>query len=513
MRLLQTTRRAAASAFWWVSSLPIFLKLAGMGFLITLFFGAAAFWQIEVGIARTHYQILGETALSVATSLASRLEPKVSSQDMGALDKEVSQTIATFPDVRYIVVQGTGKRILSHGFTFPKEAPPDLVKNGGDLCAACHATLSPKVISTDLLEVPQKLKLSTGEVHVYRRNKGMILEVTVPIGTGGAGSVRLGIGDRILGREVRTIYRSLLLSIALCLLAGPSLSFGLSYLLVRPLHNLLLATNRLRENDFSARAKIYSGDEIGQLAVVFNQMADGLETYRRTVHEKEAARQMLIGKIVQAQEDERKSVARELHDQLGQTLSHVLLRIESSRRQCPSETEGCGLICDEVRGLIDEVRKLAWNVRPSILDDYGLEHALARYVEEVSRRVNFHLDCQCVALPGLPLLPGTVAMPLYRIAQEAITNIIRHAQATEASVILMRRRTEIILIVEDNGRGFDAEGLGGRGAGSLGIMGMQERAMLAGGEFIVDSQPGKGTTLRVTIPLPETEPDSEQTER
>jgi signal transduction histidine kinase len=407
-----------------------------------------------------------------------------------------------FPDVRYILVQDPQGRILSHGFTFPKEAPPDIVQRGGDLCAACHAGLSPTEVPVDLLEVPANVVLSKGQVHAYTRQGGLILEVTVPVGDGQTGSVRLGVGDTVIAREIASITRSLLWSLALCLVVGLSLALILAYILVRPIHNLVAATHRVRDGDFQARADVFSEDEIGGLSAAFNLMTESLERYRREVREKEAARVSLIGKIVQAQEEERKTVARELHDQLGQSLSNALLSIESACGECSARRAGCDQIKDNIRGLIDEVRRMAWHVRPSILDDYGLERALERYVQETAKRVSFPIDYQCGASPDARRLPSQIEVTLYRIAQEAMTNVIRHAQPAQASVILLRQDHEVSLVVEDDGRGFDMASVEKASTPALGIIGMKERAALVGGAFAMDSQPGKGTTLRVRIPLP-----------
>src|SRR5690606_31290402 len=154
------------------------------------------------------------------------------------------------------------------------------------------------------------------------------------------------------------------------------LAVVLARLLVGPIRQLVDATNRVRSGDFEARARVGAGDEIGQLATAFNQMAESLQEYRRQVQEKEAARQSLLAKIVQAQEDERKTVSRELHDQLGQTLSKVLLSLQSVHRDCGCFNTRCGAIEGDIRDAIDEVRRLAWAMRPSILDDFGIEAAL-----------------------------------------------------------------------------------------------------------------------------------------
>jgi len=499
-RFVEIFRWLAEKLVWWALSVPIFVKILGIGLLTTVLFGTVAFYQIRTGMLRTHYQIHGEAALSLATSLAGRLDPLVAAGNTSGMNVEVNRTMGEFPDVRYVVVQNAGGGILSHGFTFPKEAPADLLGKGGDMCAACHAALSPKEIPSDLLETKPNAHLSSGSLRAYARHEGLILEVTVPVGSGAQGTVRLGVGDRIIAREMGSITRSLAISLTLCMVVGVSMAGFLASVLARPIRDLVQATQRLREGDFTVRARVFSLDEIGHLAEAFNRMAEGLETYRRAVGEKEAARQMLIGKIVRAQEEERRHVARELHDQLGQMLSKTLLTVDSSCAACEGKQTQCPEISSDIRAMIDEVRMLAWNVRPSILDDYGLNRALEQYIGETAKRAGFALDYQSAIPSDTERFAGPeVEATLYRIAQEAITNIIRHAKATQASVILMCRENEIVLLVEDNGVGFDMEK--GEAPRALGLMGMRERTALVGGELRIDSEVGKGTTVRVRIPL------------
>ena len=494
------SRRWAGKFRWWALSVPIFVKIIGIVLLTTILFGSMAFYQIRTSMLRTHYQMHGEAALSLAMSLAGRLDPLVEADNSAGMNVEVNRTMGEFPDVRYIVVQNAQGNIVSHGFTFPKEAPADLLGKNGDLCAACHSTLSPKEVPADMLETRPSAQLSSGHLRAYTRNEGLILEVTVPIGDGKPGTVRLGVGDKIIAREMASITRSLAVSLTLCMIVGLTLAGFLTSVTLRPIRDLVRATHRLGEGDFAVRAKVFSVDEIGHLASVFNRMAEGLETYRRAVEEKEAARQKLIGKIVRAQEEERKHVARELHDQLGQMLSKTLLTVDSSCAACEGKQTQCPEISKDIREMIDEVRMLAWNVRPSILDDYGLNRALEQYIGETAKRVGFSLDYESVIPSETERFAGPeVEATLYRITQEAITNIIRHAKATQASVILMCREKEVVLLVEDNGQGFDTKK--GESSRALGVMGMRERAALVGGELKIDSEVGKGTTVRVRIPL------------
>jgi signal transduction histidine kinase len=140
-------------------------------------------------------------------------------------------------------------------------------------------------------------------------------------------------------------------------------------------------------------------------------------------------------------------------------------------------------------------------MRPSILDDYGLESALRRYVEETARTTSLQLVYKQIPPEGFGRLPSWLEVTLYRIAQEGITNVIRHAEATQASLILIRSDSEIRLLLEDNGRGFDPSEIVPSSEHGFGLLGMQERTSQCGGAFEVESGRNKGTTVRVSIPL------------
>jgi signal transduction histidine kinase len=485
---------------WWLLSPSIFIKVLGISLLMLVLLGSVSLYQIRKGMLRTHYLIQGENVLSLATSISGRLDPLILAGDTASLDVEINRTMGEFPDVRYIIVQDAHGKILSHGLTFPKKVPEDLLRNAGDLCAACHAPLTPKPVPADILELQMQAQLSSGQMSSYTRHGFMILEVKVTVGAGPSGFVRLGVSNEIIAREVRSLTQSLAVMLFLCMVLGLLLAFGLAYVLVHPIRDLLYATQQVRQGDFSTRAKVYSHDEIGHLAETFNQMTEGLEAYQRTVKEKETARQMLLKKIVQAQEEERKHVARELHDQLGQMLSKTLMTLDSSCGKCEGAHTHCPEIRSDIRAMIDEVRQLAWNVRPSILDDYGLNRALERYIKEMAKRVNFSLDYEGVVPEGMEhVAPMEVETTVYRIVQEAITNIMRHANATEASVVLISRKDEVVVIVEDNGQGFSVNTQMERQ--TLGLMGMRERAALVGGSLTIDSETGKGVAIRVRIPI------------
>ena len=163
-------------------------------------------------------------------------------------------------------------------------------------------------------------------------------------------------------------------------------------------------------------------------------------------------------------------------------------------------------------GLMRDIHRLAWELRPSVLDDLGLERALQRLTEEWSQTTGVPVDFHTGGDLETRRLPHELETTLYRIAQEALTNVARHAQAKRVSVLLERRPGYVSLIVEDDGRGFDAPGTPAApaGAGRLGLLGMQERARLAGGTLTIESAPGAGATVFARLPLMPAGPAAEE---
>jgi PAS domain S-box-containing protein len=211
----------------------------------------------------------------------------------------------------------------------------------------------------------------------------------------------------------------------------------------------------------------------------------------------------LSGSIMVNQEKERAVIARELHDELGQLLT--ALRMEAvwlQRRLKASDLKGAeraGAMCALIDTTIEEVRAMAIRLRPGVLDDLGLVDALEWYTAEFERRAQI----ACIFTHDeIPAVDETVATAAYRIAQEALTNVARHAAAGRAEVNLKLVGQKLILLVNDDGRGFDSSKLSE--VQTLGLAGMRERAMLVGGELVVESQPGQGTLVRLQIPLSET---------
>ncbi len=200
--------------------------------------------------------------------------------------------------------------------------------------------------------------------------------------------------------------------------------------------------------------------------------------------------------MVFAHEDERRRIAREKHEQIGEQLTALARRIGLLKDACASTPELAGQIdaLEAVARQIDaDVDQLVWQLRPTALDDLGLRAALANYVQDWSKRVNIAAELHSFGLVDDRLAPDAETT-LFRIAQEALTNVAKHAQARSVEIILERRADQVVLVVEDDGVGFDFSASGG-GPRGFGLLGMQERAALVGATLLVESAAGRGTTI------------------
>lgn len=238
------------------------------------------------------------------------------------------------------------------------------------------------------------------------------------------------------------------------------------------------------------------------------ELAEANAALVQEINEREIAekhRLDLLGRLVSSQEFERRRIARDLHDQMGQRLTALRLKIASLHETGQGTAEFTRRVTrlQEISEQLDsEVSFLAWELRPTTLDDLGLLEAVEAYVTEWSRHYEIPADFHSSGLPT-DRLDHEVETHLYRIAQEALNNIAKHADATRVTVLLERREGNISLIVEDDGKGFDqTKERSSRETGTgLGLIGMGERAVLIGGDIEVESAAGKGTTIFVRVPF------------
>lgn len=299
-------------------------------------------------------------------------------------------------------------------------------------------------------------------------------------------------------------------------LAGLGLAIIFTRVLVHPLQDLMRAMQRVQAGDLDVQVPIWARDEIGRAQAEFNAMVTALREACATLHQQQAELhtlnranahlvaelqakssrlEQLLHHAISAQEAERKRLARELHDETGQSLTSILLRLKALQTETETAT-----IHDRLNGLryltsqtIEEVRRLAMDLRPTALDDLGLVPAIRWYASEWSQRGGIAFTFN--PSPNITRLPSDHEIILYRAVQEGLTNILRHAQARHASVALEQSAQAVWLTIADDGQGMNPQMRG------MGLEGMRERVALVGGQLQVESAPDAGTRILIELPL------------
>jgi signal transduction histidine kinase len=312
--------------------------------------------------------------------------------------------------------------------------------------------------------------------------------------------------------------RLILLGLVILLLAA-TLGVIISRTISKPILSLAKTTEKFGKGDLTQRASIIANDEIGILAVTFNQMADSraeninqlqneITERKRAVNEVRTSRERLrnlSAHLQTAREEERKGMAREIHDELGQSLTTLKLNLILLRDDLctdnPNITEKVAPMLNLIDATIKSVKRIITSLRPRLLDDLGLTAALEWQVDDFRQRTG--IECIVSIQPPEIILDPDRSTAIFRIFQETLTNIARHAMATKVNVNLNQLDNLIELCVKDNGRGITQEELGD--PKSFGLLGIRERAYYWGGSVDIKGAQNEGTIVIVQLPLNEKE--------
>lgn len=268
---------------------------------------------------------------------------------------------------------------------------------------------------------------------------------------------------------------------------------------LKPLGDIVATAERVRNGDYSARTGVdpMRDRELEQIVQSFNSALDQVEIDRSQI-------KVLVNSVIAAQEDERKRIARELHDDTSQVLFAQLLRVAAMKQSDnPDIREMATSLESMFAESMEAIRRIGHELRPPSLDDLGLLEATGALVQRMSERSG--IEIAYITSGVRDRLDPAVELVLYRVAQEALTNMWKHAKATTASVSIRRTDDEVELVVDDNGRGFDIDSdnaSDGKGLG-LGLFGMQERVELVGGNLEITGTRNPGTRVRASIPINE----------
>lgn len=391
------------------------------------------------------------------------------------------------------------------------QGEPDLL-TPGDHLAFYQRMLNTQSIGVE--SVPEDSGADAGEMHVM---------AFAPLHTANWG-LAIGSSESETFAPVRELQRDIFIfgTVAFAVIFLATV-WG-TRLLVRPVKMLTHAAERIAGGDLGSPVQVHGAGEIGALVESFEVMrvrlqqshaeitawSNGLETRvkERTqaleklnteLQRQEAERRELLERVINAQEEERKRVARELHDETGQALTALLMSLESVEANLPEIAaplrEPLGRTRELTQHALQELRTIIYDLRPSVLDDLGLVPAIRRFAEQ-------RLEAQDIAVEieanswSKQRLPSAVETVLFRVMQEAVNNVARHAEASHVHIALETCGDTVTAQVEDDGKGFELEGP----RQGWGLVGMRERVKLVGGTVEVESASGKGTRVGIRIP-------------
>jgi signal transduction histidine kinase len=319
------------------------------------------------------------------------------------------------------------------------------------------------------------------------------------------GAVCITLDKEMLNKRLNVLLsRSILMGI-LFLLIGSAVTYVVVRGATRPLNKLTEGVRALGRGGEVGKISVEARDEFGKLASAFNDMSETLRAREDALRESEHRLRSLSSQLMNAQEKERLRLSKELHDELGHSLALLKHSVRSIQTKVSKADPSLHDECDEaivfIGEVIENVRRLSRDLSPSILEDIGLSSALEHLVESVGKQYSLEVSFSIDEIDHL--FSKEARTNLYRISQEALTNIARHAQAKEISFLAKKNGGSVCLVIEDDGKGFDLNEVKTRHPSKrgLGLDTMTERAHMLGGFFDIRTQNGKGTRITITIPI------------
>ena len=454
---------------WLPNSLTKRVTLAMV--IITVTAGLITVWAVGYYLSFNLRNELIYSGQALIHNTEDAIEDELRAGDLGAIQKSLSDIVQMNSDVAYALILDKGVplvQVCEPGF------PTDLLKT--------VVTVTERSAQGILLQTEQ------GQIRDFSHQ---------PI-IGRTFDLHLGISQTRINTVLRKVKVFLVaLTLTGCFTAA-FLALIFSRIITSSLSELTLSVQRFRAGELDRPIDLPPGGEVGNLAAVFNQM-------REELFEKEQIRNQLLNQIINAQEEERKRISRELHDGLGQSLNALVFGLNTAGKTVSREPESAiGLLSRlnvSVSETIKELQDIIYDLRPSLLDDHGLIRALDWLADERLRNggISVSLDTERVLEP----IPDIQETTLFRIGQEAITNIRKYAKAKTVRIRLETDGQSVELEIRDDGIGFDPNDVLNvkdkkRG---WGLLGMRERASLLCGQLDIESSPGQGTCLRAVLPL------------
>ena len=440
-----------------------------IGFVVAL--GLAVIIIVQTTLTQRLLTELQRRGVSITKGIVGESIHPVLTEDMVGLQILINDRKTSDKDIEYIFILDSQGEVLAH--TFGEGFPIDL-KDANTVGSGQHS-IQPLVTE-----------------------EGVILDIAVPILEGGAGVVHVGVSEKPVKESVANTIRLIVGMIIAALVVGSGGAAVLAAVITKPILELAEAAKAVGGGDLQHKVRVRTQDEIGQLGVAFNEMITERKRAEEMAKQMVQRLQALSHRLVEIQEAERRHIARELHDEIGQALTGLRLFLEMDAHLSADAVrtrldEAQALVDD----LVDQVRDLSLDLRPAMLDHLGLLPALLwhfeRYTDQTDVRVTFeHTGLDERFAPD-------AETAIYRIVQEALTNVARHAGVSEVMVRVWSTRGMLGVQIEDQGIGFDPD-VALSSVASSGLSGIRERVALLDGQLTIESIPGSGARLTAELP-------------
>ena len=320
------------------------------------------------------------------------------------------------------------------------------------------------------------------------------------------GFVQIILVKEILYRQIRELLVISIFIWIIFLMLGSAVSYVVVTWITKPLKKLTAEVDALGRGVAVEKVPVETEDEIGKLARAFNNMYESLHSRENALRESETRLRFLSSRLLNAQEQERKRVSKELHEELGQSLAHLKHRIRSIQRKFSANPDALSRECDSISRYIDltieNVRRLSRDLRPAILEHLGLSAALRWLLDGFQKQYSIQTSIEIENIDAF-FFPAD-HINVYRIFQEALTNIGKHAKARHVAFSVKKEMDYILFFIEDDGIGFDvAEAVSGNSTEKgMGLAIIHERAHMLGADLDISSQVDKGTKITLTVAKP-----------
>ncbi len=452
--------------------------------LISIFVADSLWRQREFTIGETRIQ-----ALNYATLLSENLLSWVLAEDLMGME-EVLKSSTRMPHTKYACVVSPTGQVIAHS---------ERGKVG---------TFLTDSESIALLRDEQR------ESKVWRDDQSFI-HVAAPLGgqENYLGWTLVGVDTSLMAAHLRDLLNKGIFYTALAIISGVVAAWLLSGSILKQLAHIMRGIRRLRNNDFSAAIPVCSEDEFGHMASALNQASDFLrrnqEQLRREIQERmgaEAQIRHLTRRLVDGNEEERKRLGHDLHDEFGQSVTGLLFGLHALKKHLKGENREAQELCDQMiaesKRFGEDIRRVAAGQYPVILERLGLKAEASSFLSELERRHGEMEISYNINLPEKRLHPRIEAS-CYRILQEAVVNILRHSEASRMHVEISSMKDWLYLRVADNGKGFDAEAMLEQSLEyfGIGLLGMHARVLAVDGNIEVESSPGNGCIIDVFLPM------------